>query len=394
MSRTNIPFILGSGLIVFLLGWQLGARSEQSTQWRGTNDRAVLNLSLVQEVMRQLRDHYIDPAVLEPQKLVLGAAAGLTRAVGDPYTVFMDPAENKEFVQSLEGTLKGIGAELTMEESFVKVVAPLKNSPAARAGILPGDVITAVDGQLIEGLSLADVVMRIRGREGTSVTLTIFRKNQPDPLKFTIVREAIHIPSVESRIIATDRGPVGYVALNQFGSGSINEVRAAIRSFEREKLRGLVLDLRYNGGGYLDGAVDLASLFLKKGNVVTVETRGKEKEDRPVSGAPILPDLPLVVLINQGSASASEIAAGALQDWKRATILGMKSYGKGTVQEIIDLPGGSSLRVTIAKWLTPKGRDISKQGIEPDVKVDRTKEDFEKNRDPQLDRAVEVVTGK
>jgi carboxyl-terminal processing protease len=198
---------------------------------------------------------------------------------------------------------------------------------------------------------------------------------------------------VEYELKETGSGSVGYIELNQFGEGSINEVEDAARNLQKENIEGLILDLRFNGGGFLDGSDELCSLFMKKGKVVTVERRNAEPVHHYVSGSPIAPNLPLVILINEGSASASEIVAGALQDHKRATVIGKQSFGKGTVQEVIDLPGGSSLRVTIAKWLTPDGRDIGKEGVTPDIEIEITAEDRENKYDPQMEAALQWLLG-
>jgi carboxyl-terminal processing protease len=336
-----------------------------------------------------LQENYIAPNQLQPSKMVLGAIRGLVDALDDPYTTFMDAEENKGFRQFLSGDLQGIGAELVLKDGRVIVVTPLRGSPAEKAGLMPDDVITKVDGKEIEGETLTEVVGRIRGTKGSRVSLTIVRNGQEK--KFTITRDEIHIPSVESHVEKRGRRTIGVITLNQFGEHSVQEVQRAIQEFP-SSMDGLVLDLRSNGGGLLEGAVEIASMFLRQGEVVAVEGHSGEPSRHYVSGKPLLPDIPLVILINNGSASASEILAGALQDHERATIVGEKSFGKGTVQEVIDLPGGSSLRVTIARWLTPDGRDLSKEGVTPDVVVERTAEDVEAERDPQMEKALEVVT--
>ncbi len=348
-----------------------------------------MDISLLWNVWRILLARYIDTAKLKPDALVIGATKGLVAAVGDPYTVFMNEEENTDFRQVLSGHLQGIGAELEVKEGYITIVAPLRGSPAEKAGLLPKDIVLEADGVSLEGSSLQDAVDRIRGEKGTSVKLLIAREGQTEPLEKTIVREDIRIPSVEFEKVGTG-SVIGHLSINQFGNDTIPDALQLIRSEVAGKpdIKGLIIDLRFNGGGYLEGAVDLASVFLKEGKVVTVE-RKDESQVHNASGKPLLPDLPLVVLINEGSASASEIVAGALQDLKRATIVGMKSFGKGTVQEVLDLQGGSSLRVTIARWLTPSGKDIGKEGIKPDVEVDRTPEDLEKGRDPQLQKSID-----
>jgi carboxyl-terminal processing protease len=352
-----------------------------------------VDIALLWGVWRLLMRHYISPSELKTDEMVYGAVSGLVSAVGDPYTAFMTPKDTKEFDDSLAGTLEGIGAQLDLRSGQVVVVAPLKGSPADKAGLQPQDIILSANDKDLNGLSLEDVVGLIRGPKGSTVKLLIFRKGASDPLTFTVVRDSIHIPSVESKTMQTPEGTIGVVTLNQFGDDSMAEMKKALEAFPKN-LKGIVLDLRYNGGGYLDGAVELVSMFLQAGDVVTVHHRDQSPEGHQVTGKTIFPDTPLVVLINGGTASASEITAGALQDHKRATLVGTQSFGKGTVQELIDLPGGSTLRVTVAKWMTPSGHDLGKKGITPDIIISRSIDDVKADKDPQLDAAVSVLTGK
>ena len=396
-------------LLTFILGWQVGVRLEQENLEQAygkleevytggvgsgdlfTDPEHEVDLTLLWSVWKLLLKHYIVPEDVRPTPLLFGAVRGLVRAVGDPYTTFMSPEENTDFRQALNGELQGIGAQLTMRDEQVVIVAPLKGSPAEKAGLEADDIVVKVDDGAIDGLSLDQVVHRIRGPKGTSVTIGVVREGHPDVLSFTIERDDIHVPSVEHEIKKTQTGTVAYIAINQFGDGTTHEVTEALKTLLREEPEGVVLDLRFNGGGYLEGAVEITSLFLPKGKVVSVERRDSNPQPFYVSGRPIAPVIPLVILINRASASASEIVAGALQDHGRAIIVGMKSFGKGTVQEVIDLPGGSSLRVTTSRWLTPNGRDLGKEGVEPNVVIDRTREDFEAKRDPQLEKAMEVL---
>lgn len=396
-------------LMTLSLGWGLGVRyakqqvaetmSQLEFLYQGKTASGTLvhdpekevNLALLWGVWRLLQQHYIAPEKLETTSMLYGATAGLVRALSDPYTAFMTPRENTDFKEGLGGKLHGIGAELTLKDGNIVVVAPLKGSPAQTAGLQPEDIIIEVDGTDISNETLTNVVQRIRGPKGTTVTLQILRKDETEPREITIRRDDITIPSVEAAVKKTESGSVGIIALNQFGDETIGEVEAALRDFQKEKepLTGIIIDLRYNGGGYLDGAVELASLFLKQGKVVTVQRREGEPVSHYVNGRPLDPDIPLAVIINEGSASASEIFAGAIQDHKRGIIIGKTSFGKGTVQEVFDLPGGSSLRVTVARWLTPGGKDLSKEGIHPDIDVDRAPEETAAKLDPQLDAALE-----
>lgn len=394
-------------LFTLALGWQLGMRSQAqalqaleerlAVEYRGGTGSTVndpeqdIDISLFWTTWRLLLKHYVAPQNLKTQDMLFGAVRGMVGAVGDPYTLFMTPKENEDFRNALSGSLEGIGAELALKDGFVTVVSPIRKSPAERAGLLAGDRIVSVNGESTEGKSLQEVVQNIRGPRGTKVTLEILRGDPAELSSVTIVRENIHVPSVEWRTEGEGVNAVGYIAVNQFGDDTIAELREALDALPKEQdLKGLILDLRNNGGGYLDGAVDMVSLFLRKGTVVTVERREGSPQIDYVSGRPLLPDLPMVVLINGGSASAAEIVAGALADNKRAVLMGEKSFGKGTVQEVIDLPGGSSLRVTVARWLTPSGHDLSKQGIEPEWRVVQPEKQKE-GEDAQLQAALDFL---
>lgn len=416
MSRSRTFSLILLPFLALLLGWQLGSRAERikladerasyAEMMQGgagsgsgkvvkVDPEKEVDISIVWSVWRLLAQHYIDPSKLQIRTMVYGAAAGLTASLDDPYTVFMTPSDNKAFVDEMSGTLEGIGAQLEVQNGLIVIVAPLKGSPAEKAGMLPKDVIVAVDGTSVVGMKLEDVVNKIRGPRGTSVTVSIGRDGRSDPLVLSITRQNIHVPTVESKVIKTASGSFAYIALNQFGDSSTDEFRKAVESFDQSKMKGMIVDLRYNGGGYLEGAVDIVSMFVKEGTVVTVNERDHDPAPESVHGNPIAPTIPLVVLVNAGSASASEITAGALQDHHRATIVGVQSFGKGTVQQVIDLPDGSSLRVTIARWMTPDGHEINKKGITPDIVIDRSEADVKADRDPQLEAAEAfLVTGK
>lgn len=400
-TRIFVGFLVP--VFALLLGWQLGVRyasvqySEAQQRLEEmligrsqsgaviTNPKEDVNIELLWTTWRLVLAHYLRPEELDAQKMVEGAVAGMVAGVGDPYTLFMTADESDDFIDGLDGNLEGIGAELSSDNGLVRVVRLIKDSPAERSGLLPEDIVTHVSDEEVSGLPLQDVIAKIRGPKGTQVTLDVLRGDAER--SFTIVRDTIHVPSATYEEKTGTGGAVGLLTVSQFGSETISEIRGLLSEADTSKIKGLIIDLRYNGGGYLDGAIDLTSMFVREGRVVTVA--GRERQDHhDVSGAPILPELPLVVLINEGSASASEITAGALQDHGRAFIVGEQSFGKGTVQEVIELPGGTALRVTTATWLTPKGTDLGKHGVTPDLVVERTTEDFEADRDPQLDAAV------
>ncbi len=394
-------------LFTLLIGWQMGVRyttvQYNETQRHleellvGTSQSGSLvtdpaqdvNIELLWTTWKILLTHYLRPEELNTQTMVEGAVAGMVEAVGDPYTLFMTSDENQEFIDGLDGNLEGIGAELTVKEGIVQIVRLIHDSPAERAGLLPEDIITHVDDIDITGLPLSDVISHIRGPKGTTVHIRIIRTKTDgdDTLEIAIQRAKIHIPSAEYEEKSGTGGTVGVLTISQFGSSTIHEVQTILTKIDAATLKGLIIDLRYNGGGYLEGAIDLTSMFVPEGRVVTVASR-EERTHHDVTGSTVLPTIPLVVLINEGSASASEIFAGAVQDHDRATIIGTQSYGKGTVQEVIDLPGNTSLRVTVATWLTPDGTDLGKHGVTPDSIVKRTTDDLEAKRDPQLEAAM------
>ncbi len=405
MSSTNrLILSIALPVVTLIIGWQAGtiaAGQEVYTLQHkidalsngGTmvDPEENVDISLLWNVWRLLQTKYIEPGDLKTREMVLGAISGMVQAVGDPYTVFMTPKENTDFRESLSGHLQGIGAQLSQSGSEIVIVTPLKGSPAEAAGLLPEDIILGVNDEDIAGQPLEDVVAKVRGPKGTTVKLTIGRESTREVLTMNIKRDDITVPSAEYEVKNGTGGAVGYLAINQFGDETIAEIRDLLSGVDASALKGFIIDLRYNGGGYLDGAVALVSMFQKEGMVVEVAGRGSQPQRHYVTGRAIIPDLPLVVLVNEGSASASEISAGALQDSDRATIVGMKSFGKGTVQEVIDLSDGTSLRVTVAHWLTPKGRNLSTEGVMPDIVVDRTREQILAGQDPQLDAAMQVL---
>lgn len=342
------------------------------------------------DVWGLLSEMYVDETALDNEQMVHGAIKGMVASINDPYTVYMTPEETKEFDQSLNGQLEGIGCELTVKEKNLVVVSPLKNSPAEEAGLQPGDIVYKIDGEITAEMTLFDAIMKIRGEKGTKVVLTIIREGVDEPFEVGIVRATVNVESVSME----DKGDgIFYISINQFNDTTKPEFEAKIRELLLKEPTGLILDLRYNGGGYLDIAVDILSELLpEKIEAVTIKRRLEEdNETLYVTGEPRLGEIPLVVLINNGSASASEIVAGAIQDYKRGIVMGEQSFGKGSVQEVDKLSDGSSLRLTIARWFTPNGTNIDKVGITPDILVERAEEDFEADKDPQLDAAMEYL---
>ena len=321
---------------------------------------------------------------------LLGAISGLTNSYGDPYTVFFPPKESKAFAESISGSFAGVGMEIGVKDGILTVIAPLKGTPAQVAGIKAGDQIATIDGRSTEGISVEKAVTEIRGPAGTTVSFVMIRNGKPIDIK--VVRDVIQVPETDDGL--DEASGVYHIALYEFTSNSAGLFSQAFERFKTSGSKKLVIDLRGNPGGYLDAAVDIASHFLPKGmTVVTEDFDNKEENQEHVSLG--YNDLPkgtkAVVLIDGGSASASEIFAGALQDHKVATLIGTKSFGKGSVQTLIDL-GGGSLKITIARWVTPAGHWIMGNGVTPDIIVPFTQSDVVAKRDPQMTRAIDFLT--
>lgn len=328
---------------------------------------------------------------LDASKFNDGLKAGLVNATGDPYTEYFSAADAKDFNDQLSGTFTGIGAELGSDtDSHIVIVSPLSGYPAEKAGLKPKDIISAIDGQTTNGISIGAAVKKIRGPADSDVKLTIVRGTS-QPFEVTIKRTQISLPSVESKV----ENGVGYLKISQFTNDTADLATKAAKDFKTQNVKGVVVDLRGDPGGYLSSAVAVSSLWLDKGKVVVSEKRGSQVlETDYASGNNILKGLPTVVIINGGSASASEITAGALRDNYGATVIGDKSFGKGSVQKVETLAGGAEVKITIARWYTPKGANIDKQGITPDVQVGLSDDDQKSGRDPQKDKAYQILRSK
>lgn len=341
------------------------------------------------ETWQLVHEMYVDQPV-DDTALMRGAIRGMLGALGDDHTSYMDPQEYKDANASLAGNYEGIGAYVDTTGDYLTIISPIKGSPAEAAGLRAGDKIIAIDGEDMTGINPELVRKRVLGPAGTTITLTILRDGEEKPFDVAITRAKIVVASVEYEM----KGEIAYVKLNTFGETTARELKDALRELMAQKPKGLILDLRNNGGGYLRTAVEVLSQFLKQGEVALYEQYGDGRRDTfKTLGGGLATDLPMVVLINEGSASASEIVAGALQDYGRATLVGVKSYGKGSVQNWIPLNGEQgAVRITVAKWLTPKERTIHKIGLTPDVAIELTKEDRDAKRDPQLDKALELLS--
>lgn len=340
-----------------------------------------LDLSKFWSVYDLLKTDYVHPP--DDEKLIESATRGLVEGLGDPFSAYLTTDEKQDLNEELSGQFEGIGAELTEKNGITTIVAPLSGSPAEKAGLKANDIIAKVNGEETNGLAVGDVVKKIRGPKGSEVTLNILRDGLA-PFDVKILRETIVVKSVTSKML----GKVGYMEINQFGEDTVAGVAAAVKELAAAKPKAIIIDLRNNPGGFLNAVPPIAGHFMAPSVVVKEKYRNGKTDQLRSNAIPELPDTPLFVLINAGSASASEILAGALQDYKRATLVGEKSFGKGSVQELIDLPGNTALRVTIAEWLTPLDRGINKIGIEPDVKVKDEKTD---SKDPVLEKALELA---
>jgi carboxyl-terminal processing protease len=341
------------------------------------------------EAWNIVHDQYVEQPV-DNEVLMQGAIRGMLDALGDEQTFYMEPELYQSESSSLQGQYEGIGAYVDTEGDYLTIVSPIEGSPAQAAGLLPGDKVIAIDGEDMTGVSPEEARLKVLGPEGTTVTLTVAREGESQTLKFVITRAQITIRSAEGQMLENG---IGYVDINTFGEHTTRELRDALDSVLAQNPRGIIIDLRNNPGGYLTTAVEVTSEFVDDG-VVLYEVYGDGRRDtHRVLGNGRATDIPLVVLINEGSASASEILAGALQDYGRAKLVGVKSYGKGSVQNWVPLSNNQgAARVTIAKWLTPHEQAIDNHvGLTPDVVVEMTQEDFAAERDPQLDAATQTL---
>ena len=372
-------------VIVAIVSFVAGARSDAlfanvASVFGVRTSNKTIDLSSVQKTYQELVANY--DGKLDTQKLIYGANRGLVEAAGDPHTAYMDPDETKEFDKSLSGQIGGgIGAEIGLRNNKPTIIKPLENSPAQKAGIKAGEVIVKVNDEASSDWSVEKVVSKIRGEVGTSVKLTLLSGGQTREV--SVVRQNIVSPAVESEI----DGEIGILKVNRFGDDTVSLARKYASEFVEKGVKKVILDLRNNPGGTVGAAQGLLGIWLDN-QIAMTERRGSEiVKTLRTTGTPILGNMKTVVLINGNSASASEITAGALREYGKTTLVGQKSYGKGSVQIVLGLPGGSQMKVTEARWYTPKGKNIDKTGIEPDVKVDLSSDDVNNNVDPQMDKA-------
>ncbi|MCF7860380.1 S41 family peptidase [Patescibacteria group bacterium] len=385
--------------ISFVAGLSLSAnkqdKSEQqiaySPEARSIQNASSFNFNLYWEVWNRLKSDYVDKNLIKDEDMFYGSLRGLASSMEDPYTIFMDPAEAKEFADDLSGTFEGIGAEVGMRDDIVTVIAPLSGMPAEKAGLRSGDKIYAIDDVSTLGLSIDQAVKKIRGPKDTEVKLTIIRESEDKPLDITITRGLIVVKSVKTNL---RKDGIFVITVSNFNDDTMDLFNTAIKEILTKNPKGIVLDLRNNPGGYLDTAIAMASAWVKEGPVVVEQFGEGRREEYFANGNNSLGQFKTVILINGGSASASEIVAGALRDYHKASLVGEQSYGKGSVQSLRDLSDGSTLKVTVAKWLTPAGDFIDEKGIIPEYEVKLNKEDVDNERDPQMEKAVELILKK
>lgn len=378
----------------FALGFRYGKMFPQTV-----NVSDVANVSVGQptsvdfgtfwQTWDAINQNYLNSKKVTSQEKIYGAISGLVKSLNDPYTVFFSPKDSEKFQEDVKGNFGGIGIEIGMKKNQLVVIAPLKDTPASRAGLQPGDMILKINATSTEGIVIDEAINLIRGPEKTDVTLNVFREGWDKPKDFKITRGIIVVPTLDFTI---RDGNIAYVQLYGFNTNSDPLFQNAINKAISQGAKGLVLDLRNNPGGYLDVAVDLGGWFFPRNTlVVKEESRTGETESLFANGNAKLKDFPAVVLINGGSASASEILAGALRDNRNIKLIGEKSFGKGTVQQLVPLRDGSTLKVTIAHWVLPSGKILENGGLDPDIEVKLTDDDIKNKKDPQLDKALEVV---
>lgn len=343
------------------------------------------------KVWNAIDEKYPDASKVSTQDRVYGAISGLVGSLNDPYSVFFNPEDTVLFEEDIAGNFTGVGMEIDTKDNILTVIAPLKDTPAYKAGIKPGDKILKIDDVVTTDMTADKAVKLIRGEKGTTVVLTIFREGDAEPKEIKIVRDVINMPTLDTEI---RRDGIFVIKLYSFSANSADLFRNAMKKFYQSKSDKLLLDLRGNPGGYLDASVDMASWFLASGKPVVIEDsgNGNKQEIYRSAGYNIFNDkLKFVILIDGGSASASEILAGAMQDYGLAILVGEQSYGKGSVQEVVEVTPSTIFKVTVAKWLTPNGTSISEKGLTPDHKVSMTKKDVDAGKDPQLNKAVELL---
>jgi carboxyl-terminal processing protease len=385
-GKISISLLIIGFVAIFVAGFYIG---KVSVVQKFCPPEEV-DFSLLWETWHKLEGNYVNPEKLDRQKMVYGAISGMVKAIGDPYTLFFNPEDTKKFLEDISGSFEGVGMEIGIRKGQVQVIAPLEGTPAQEAGIRSGDKIIKIDDTLTMDITIEEAVSLIRGPKGTEVLLTIMRDEWDGPKEFKVKRDVIEIPSMKWELKENN---IAYIKLYHFSERSHLDFQKIALEILNSSADRIILDLRNNPGGYLERAQNIAGWFLERGQTVVIEDfgAGKEQEIYKAEGNSQLKDYPLVILLNQGSASASEILASALRDNRGVKIIGETSYGKGSVQKLEELEGGSSLKVTIANWLSPNGELIADKGLKPDIEVIMTDQDYNEEKDPQLDKALEII---
>jgi carboxyl-terminal processing protease len=361
MLLISICMIIALGLS-FLGGCTLDTFKPSSS----STSTQELNLKLLEEAYREILNNYVEPNSIDVQKLNEGMLKGLVQGLNDPYSAYYTKEQYEMSVSDFAGQFEGIGAYVGAENGQVTIIAPIPDTPAAKAGIKAGDIVLEIDAVTTVGMSVNEAVLLIRGPEGTPVTLTVLHKDDTEPVTLEIIRAEIQVPSVNLEM----KGDYAHITITQFMERTDDELVSVLKSLSINNPKGIVLDLRSNPGGYLSTVIQVASHFLDRGVIVSVVYPDGSKDSNSVNPLAYKTDLPMVVLVDQYSASASEILAGALQDYQRALIAGEKTYGKGSVNQLLELSDGSGIYITIARWVTPNGNIIEGNGIQPDIEVD------------------------
>lgn len=378
-------------VIVILAGFGLGFHFGRDYQ-KIYQPPKKIDFSLFWQTWNEIHERFPDREKLDVQKMIHGAISGMIEVLEDPATVFFTPEETKEFDEGMRGVFEGVGMQIGIREEQLQVVSPIKNTPAYRVGLRPGDKIIEIDGVLSVNMTIERAVSLIRGEKGTIVILTIFREEWNENREIEIKRGIIKIPSLSWELIEED---IAHLRLYNFTGRIKEDFRDVANEILQSPAEKIVLDLRNNPGGYLGVAKSIAGWFLEREQIVVIKdfSEAREQEIFKSRGPSRLLEYPIVILINRGSASGSEILAAALRDNRNIKIIGETSFGKGSVQEVVRLKKGASLKITIANWLTPDGKFITNQGLEPDIVVGITEEDIKQGKDPQLNRAIEVIRG-
>jgi carboxyl-terminal processing protease len=394
-KKISLFFLIIAFFAVFAFGFWLGENQKICPICPPKN----IDFSLFWEAWKEIHQNYVRPESLDNQTMIYGAIKGMVNSLKDPYTVFFNPKEVQTFLEDISGSFEGVGMEVGIREGQLQVISPLEGTPAKKAGLRPGDKIIKIDNTSTNDISIEEAVKLIRGPKGTYVTLTIRRKGWPADKDIKIKRAKIEVPSLDWKLVSSisgktnEAGDIAYIKIHQFSEKTNYDFRKAALDILNSPAKKIILDLRNNPGGYLEIARDIAGWFLKHDQIVVIEDlkQGRDKKIYKAGGNAKLFNYPTVILINKGSASASEILASALRDDRGIKLIGETSFGKGSVQELKNLRDGSSLKITVADWLTPKGKLITDRGLKPDIEVKMDEKDYEKGIDLQLNKAIEVI---